>query len=64
MSFSFEKKKYFKLPASEYLINGEDLGVPGYCLFGIQGGLSLDMNMFIFGDTFLRSFYNIYDFEN
>ena len=22
------------------------------------------MNMFIFGDAFLRSFYNIYDFEN
>ncbi len=22
------------------------------------------MNMFIFGDTFLRSYYNIYDFEN
>jgi hypothetical protein len=35
LRFKFEGKKYFTLPASEYLINGEDMGVPGYCVFGI-----------------------------
>jgi len=40
------------------------MGVPGYCVFGIQGGLDDSLNIFIFGDVFLRSFYSIYDFEN
>lgn len=39
------------------------MGVPGYCVFGIQGGLDSSTNLFIIGDTFLRSFYSIYDFE-
>jgi hypothetical protein len=54
----------FTLPAAEYLIDGVDLGAPGYCVFGVSGGLDSSMNMIIFGDVFLRSYYNIYDFEN
>ncbi len=64
LKFNFGEKKYFTVPASEYLINGADLGLPGYCLFGVQGGLDDKMSMFIFGDSFLRSYYSIYDFEN
>lgn len=52
------------MPPGDYLINGADMGAPGYCVFGIQGGLDSSMNMFIFGDVFLRSFYSIYDFDN
>ena len=63
LKFDFGEKKYFTLPSSEYLINGEDLGEPGYCLFGVQGGLN-QISMYIFGDAFLRSYYSIYDFEN
>jgi len=33
-------------------------------LFGIRGDPEDKFNMIIFGDTFLRSYYNIYDFEN
>lgn len=40
------------------------MDVPGYCVFGIQGGLDSSLNIFIFGDVFLRSYYSIYDFEN
>lgn len=40
------------------------MGAPGYCVFGIQGGLDPSLNIFIFGDVFLRSFYSIYDFES
>jgi Eukaryotic aspartyl protease len=46
------------------LIDGADMGVPGFCVFGIQGGLDPSLNLFIFGDVFLRSYYSIYDFEN
>lgn len=40
------------------------MGVPGYCVFGVQGGLDDSLNIYIFGDVFLRSYYSIYDFEN
>jgi uncharacterized membrane protein YidH (DUF202 family) len=40
------------------------MGVPGYCVFGIQGGLDPTLSLFIFGDVFLRSYYSIYDFDN
>lgn len=39
------------------------MGVPGYCVFGIQGGLDATLNIYILGDVFLRSYYSIYDFE-
>lgn len=35
LKFKFDEKKYFTLPPAEYLIRGEDMGVPGYCVFGI-----------------------------
>jgi hypothetical protein len=63
LRFRFEGEKFFTLPPKEYLIHGEDMEVPGYCVFGIQGGIDSSLNMFIFGDVFLRSYYSIYDFE-
>lgn len=62
--FKFESQDYFSLPPLEYLINGTDIGVPGYCVFGVQGGLDPTLSIFIIGDAFLRSYYNIYDFDN
>jgi hypothetical protein len=35
LRFKFEEKKHFTLPSSEYLIEGKDMGVPGYCVFGV-----------------------------
>lgn len=34
-----------------------------YCYFGIVGNSKIN-NMIILGDTFLKSYYTVYDFEN
>mmetsp|Transcript_37423 Transcript_37423/g.36008 ORF Transcript_37423/g.36008 Transcript_37423/m.36008 type:complete len:248 (+) Transcript_37423:472-1215(+) len=62
INFSFGENDKFTLTPSEYLIDGEHLGVPHVCYLGFQGSVS--SGKYIIGDTFLRSHYAIYDFEN
>jgi len=64
LDFSFDDGYIFVIPAEEYLIEGETLGLPGHCVFGVWGSLDASMGMYILGDVFLKSFYSIYDFEN
>jgi len=65
LKFKFDGEKYFTLPALEYLIQlKEEKDLPEYCIFGVQGGIDASLNLYIFGDVFLRSYYSIYDFEN
>lgn len=52
-----------------YLINGEDIdpSLAGICLIGMMPhppGVFGQFTMFLLGDTFLRNFYSVYDFEN
>lgn len=52
------------MPPSAYLLEGDKIDLPGYCIFGVSGGLDSTYKMYIFGQVFLRSFYSVYDFEN
>ena len=59
----FDDEWYFLIPPSQFLINGTRLGNPGYCYFGVKGGLNSDSS-YIFGDVFLKNFYLIFDNDN
>lgn len=39
------------------------MDLPGYCIFGVQGGIDED-EPYILGNVFLKNFYVIYDYEN
>ncbi len=64
LKFKFSDKYVFSLPPSAYLIEGFELSVPGYCVFGVQGTAESTFNMYILGDIFLNSFYSVYDYDN
>ena len=64
LSFVLSNGVMFSIPPEEYMLDGAELGNPGFCIFGVQGGLDASMNMYILGDVFLKSFYSVYDFEN
>ena len=58
----------FNLKPRGYLLNGEDLDAEftDTCIFGVMP-LPLivgQMKMFLLGDTFLRSYYSVFDFDN
>lgn len=44
-----------------------DPGLEGFCVVALMPNpsvLSKENNMFLLGDTFLRNFYSVYDYEN
>lgn len=58
----------FTLMPKGYLLNGQDLDreFADSCIFGIMP-LPIpvgQMKMFLLGDTFLRSYYSVFDFDN
>jgi hypothetical protein len=61
LKFKFTDNLLYSIPATEYLIDGEVLEIPGYCIFGVSGAFS--HNTYVLGDVFLRSFYSVFDFE-
>lgn len=50
----------FGVPPEDYMLDYEEANTK-YCILGIQPG---DFGLYILGDSFLRSYLNIYDFEN
>jgi hypothetical protein len=60
---SFDEEWYFLLPPDQYLVNGTQVGMDhNLCLFAIRGGL--DADEYIFGYTFIKNFYLIFDMDN
>lgn len=57
--FKFGDGNFYSVPSSSYLLNGSELGLPGYCVIGVQ---AISQNMYILGDVFLRNYYQVYDF--
>ena len=57
----------FDLSPKGYLLNGEDLDneFVDTCIFGVMPLPLLvgQMKMFLLGDTFLRSYYSVFDFD-
>ena len=51
---------YFYVPPDDYLVDKIEHGVP-VCYLGILG---IDSKYYILGDSFLRTFISIYDFES
>lgn len=62
LKFRFDGDWIFVLPSSQYLIDGATLDMAGFCVIGIQGGID-DETPYILGNTFLKNFYMIYDFD-
>jgi len=67
LSFTFGNWTFELMPEA-YLMDAGDLD-PEYadsCIIGISPipGDMDDIKIFLFGDTFLRHFYQVYDFEN
>lgn len=48
------------LPPEDYMIDYNEANT-NYCILGISPG---DYGLYILGDSFLRSYLSIYDFEN
>ena len=57
--FSFDNKVFYNVPASEYLIHGNDVDMPEFCVIGIKGEKNSDK--IVLGQIFLKSFYTIFD---
>ena len=57
LTFSFDGKE-FVLTGKEYILD-----VGGMCLFGAIG-LDTSMQLWIFGDVFMRKYYSIHDVDN
>jgi hypothetical protein len=51
------------LPPQQYLLDGMQFNMPGYCVFGIQGGIP-DSAPIVLGNMFLKNYYMIYDLDN
>ena len=62
--------KSFDIEPHGYLINGTDIdpSLKGMCVIGIMPNPDkigdTGYTMFLLGDTFLRGFYSVYDFED
>jgi hypothetical protein len=61
--------KKYPIPSSEYLIETEDIQTPGYCAVAAFDAGDGDLNdpsnpIWILGDTFIRTFCNVYDIGN
>ena len=51
---STSQPKYFSVPASAYLIEAHDLGIPGnFCILGLTGFVPYGVNKMYFGSVFL-----------
>ena len=64
--FQFGSSEEYIVPPFEYLLVGDDIeeSYAGLCLFGIVGShSSWSVGKYLLGQTFLRSFYSIYDME-
>ena len=61
LSIQFGDEWYFNIPSADLLYSPTPDNQT--CILGIQGGDST-LNTFVIGDTFLRSFISVYDYEN
>jgi hypothetical protein len=62
LKFRFDDDWYFVLSPQHYLIDGNNMGMNGFCVIGIQGGVD-DESPYILGNVFLKNFYMIYDLD-
>jgi len=65
IKFQFSDDWLFGVPPEDYMIDYVEPGVGGqpdqsYCILGVSGG---NFGLYILGDSFLRSFLTVYDFE-
>jgi hypothetical protein len=58
----FDDDFYFVIPWKAYLLPGEMFDMPGFCIFGVYGGVP-DDQPYILGTVFLKEYYMIYDYD-
>jgi hypothetical protein len=61
LQFRFSDELIYNIPPNDYLLEGSDFDIPGFCIIGVSYG---DYGMYILGDVFLKGFYSVYDFDN
>jgi hypothetical protein len=65
LKIQFEDDWEFSVPPEDYMIDYVEPGLNGepdqnFCILGVNG---VNFNFYILGDSFLRSYLTVYDFE-